>query len=235
MSNIAFNPAAYPKGLSKELIQRYIELGVPSYTIDGLLRYCGRFAVEHGYMTITCQGDSGSDIPGALCVQRVKELKIFDSDWDACRQAERDGTCFINDMDGLEKGYYIDTERNRAICKAALENNPNLRIENWLDPEDGGWGTRYQKYFFGEPETLDTPDTLEKAEADSMYEKYKLQWMLAQGYTLSDLISGMQAKLLAMDPESRLSLKTLYERWQDGCGFNGMIWPSFEEWQKSQI
>lgn len=231
MSNLAFNPAAYPKGLDKELVQRYIKLGVPSYTIDGLLRCCGHYAIEHGYMSITCQGDSGVDIPGALCIRHVKELKVFSSDWDACRQAEKDGVRFINDMDGLEKGCYIDTERNRNICKTALENNPSFRIEAWLDPEDGEWGTRYHQYFFGEPENPVAPAAPEpdNAEMKSMYEKYKLQWMLSHGYTLADLISGMQGQLLDIDPESTLLLNMLFDQWQNGRGFNGEIWPSFED------
>ena len=47
------------------------------------------------------------------------------------------------------------------------------------------------------------------------YERFKLEWMLAHGYTLKE------------SPE--LSLESIFHDWEFEYGFNTEIWPCFEE------
>ena len=118
--------------------------GVYDCTIKDMIRIYGVESIEKGY-TICVSDYSDSTIPNAYCIQRIDEVPVFDSDWDACRSAEKDGIKFINDVDGLEKGYYIDTVENRQICLHELSLHPELRVENWIEYDDE-WGFRYREY-----------------------------------------------------------------------------------------
>jgi len=108
--------------------------------------------VQKGYMQCRQEyyNESSAVIPKAMHIEHVPQLATFDCVWDACRQAEKDGIIFINDMEGLEKGFYVDTPENRKICADGLKQYPNLRIENWIDIEDGEWGSGYAEYFLKE-------------------------------------------------------------------------------------
>lgn len=64
------------------------------------------------------------------------------------------------------------------------------------------------------------------------YERYKLYWMLAHGYTLKDLVEQLQ---YAIDEETeafepRTSFQSLFDSWEFGVGFGGEIWPCFNEY-----
>lgn len=95
----------------------------------------------NGYGIFACY-NSDTCIEGAEVVEAIGELnEEFDygfecSDFKACRQAEIDGVKFINDIKGLEKGYYIDTPENRKLCIKELSEHPEYRIENWLFKEE---------------------------------------------------------------------------------------------------
>ena len=58
------------------------------------------------------------------------------------------------------------------------------------------------------------------------YERFKLEWMLAHGYTLKDLIDELE-QLRKESPE--LSLESIFHDWEFEYGFNTEIWPCFEE------
>jgi len=121
-----------PRFMSDESIKDYIRI----WGIDG---------VEKGYSIFNV---SGSDviIEDALTIEEIGELNYFDGDFKACRQAEKDGVKFINDIEGLEKGCYVDTPKNRKHCKEMLEKYPEYRIENWID-WDGDYGQMYSEVF----------------------------------------------------------------------------------------
>jgi len=92
--------------------------------------------VVNGYVVCAVY-NSDIIIEGAEIVECIDELVNehdygFKDDFGACRQAEKDGVKFINDIDGLEKGCYIDTPKNREICTEALKKYPEFRVENWL-------------------------------------------------------------------------------------------------------
>lgn len=64
------------------------------------------------------------------------------------------------------------------------------------------------------------------------YERYKLYWMLAHGFTLIDLIEQLQ---LMVDEDldgssTPTSLMSLFDDWEFGFGFDGEIWPCFNEY-----
>ena len=90
-----------------------------------------------------CISNGEYDIPGALQVDRIDCLGFFASIADALNQAELDGVAFINDIDGIEKGVYVDTPENREICKEALLKHPELHIENLLPK----MSVEYQKFY----------------------------------------------------------------------------------------
>ncbi len=58
------------------------------------------------------------------------------------------------------------------------------------------------------------------------YERFKLEWMLAHGYTLKNLIDELE-QLRKESPE--LSLESIFHDWEFEYGFNTEIWPCFEE------
>lgn len=124
------------KQLSQEKVKECLELG---WTLE---------QIEKGYDIFEVSG-SEDIINGALVVQLINDVAKFDSDWDACRQAEQDGIKFINDMDGLEKGCYIDTVENRKHCAEFLAKHPEYRIEHLIikEGENSQYYKRYKNYF----------------------------------------------------------------------------------------
>jgi len=59
------------------------------------------------------------------------------------------------------------------------------------------------------------------------YEKFKLQWMINHGYTLTDLINELEKM---RHEEDDMALQTLFADWEYGFGFSSEIWPCFEEY-----
>lgn len=135
-------------GLKPETYQSFLDRGFDDEDIKGIVNDWGVDDIERGYTTFRV---SGSDVvvEGALLVEAISEIGRYEDDFDACRQAEKDGVAFINDVDGLEKGCYIDTPENRALCVGMLKEHPEYRIENWLDA-DSDFGQKYVA-LFGNP------------------------------------------------------------------------------------
>lgn len=108
----------------------------------------GQSLVEKGYDIFEVSG-SNSVINGALVVEFINDVAKFNSDLEVCRQAELDGIKFINDIEGLEKGCYVDTEANRKHCLEFLKKHPDYRIENLIsiEGENSLYYQRYKKYF----------------------------------------------------------------------------------------
>ena len=120
-----------------------------------------REATINGYDAFGICGANDYEIDGALEICRVDDLyccKEFDygidDDWSACRQAESDGVKFINDVDGLEKGRYVDTPENRRRCEKYIEEHPDVRVENWLFKDKvSAWFRDVYINEFGNPNT----------------------------------------------------------------------------------
>lgn len=65
------------------------------------------------------------------------------------------------------------------------------------------------------------------------YEQFKMMWMLDHGFKLSDLISELD-KLHEDYYDKDVSIQTLFEDWEDECGFgSGSIWPCYDEFLTS--
>ena len=63
------------------------------------------------------------------------------------------------------------------------------------------------------------------------YEIFRLQWMIAHGYGIQDLINNLEDMIVEDQNESgvRTSLESLFRDWEYGIGFDGSIWPCYEE------
>lgn len=123
--------------LSKERINECLENG---WTIE---------QINKGYDVFEVQG-SKSVIDGALVVELIGDVGLFTSDFDACRQAEKDGIKFINDVYELEKGCYIDSPENRAHCLSMLEKHEEFKVSYLMKKsgEDSPYWTRYKNFFY---------------------------------------------------------------------------------------
>lgn len=71
-----------------------------------------------------------------------------------------------------------------------------------------------------------------KIDPQEAYEKYKLMWMLAHGYSLKDLIKELQDALDESDED--LSLQSIFEDWEFGIGFGSEIWPCYNEFLETE-
>lgn len=67
------------------------------------------------------------------------------------------------------------------------------------------------------------------------YERFKLLWMIQHGYSLEALARRLQSQLEAensIDPITDpldISVEGLFHEWEHEVGFDGMIWPCYEE------
>ena len=81
-------------------------------------------------------------------------------------------------------------------------------------------------------------DEISLQRARKAYERFKLQWMIDHGFTLSDLIACMEDLVCEdlSDCQVRTSLQSLFADWEYGLGFaGGSIWPCFEEYLQSDV
>ena len=63
------------------------------------------------------------------------------------------------------------------------------------------------------------------------YEIFRLQWMIEHGYSVLDLLKNLDAMIKEDQNESgvRTSLQSLFQDWEFGIGFDGAIWPCYQE------
>lgn len=72
--------------------------------------------------------------------------------------------------------------------------------------------------------------------ARQAYERFKLQWMQAHGYGLDDLIRNLESMIEEDQNESgvRTDLPSLFQDWEFGIGFDGTIWPCYQEFLENE-
>lgn len=67
----------------------------------------------------------------------------------------------------------------------------------------------------------------------SPYQKYQLEWMIAHGFSLDDLIAELTQVQYA-DPEDRDQVSTpvneLFAQFVEDVGFSGELWACEREW-----
>ena len=63
------------------------------------------------------------------------------------------------------------------------------------------------------------------------YEIFRLQWMIDHGYGILDFIKNLEAMIEEDQNESGVhtSLQSLFQDWEFGIGFDGSIWPCYQE------
>ena len=63
------------------------------------------------------------------------------------------------------------------------------------------------------------------------YELFRLQWMIDHGYGVLDLIKNLEAMIEEDQNETGVctSLYSLFQDWEFGIGFDGAIWPRYQE------
>ena len=61
------------------------------------------------------------------------------------------------------------------------------------------------------------------------YEQFKLQWMIDNGFTLSDLMEELD-KMQEENPDAAVS--SLFDDWEYGYGFASEVWPCYEEFME---
>ena len=132
--------------------ERREEYGRNGIGLDDLMVHVDDgWAIEdlaRGY--VITSSDSDVNVPDALCVEPIYTLGYFNN-WEACVRARKDGIRLIDDIPGLEKGYYIDTPKNRELCKEAIGKRPELRIESIFPKLDEDYRELYTKAY-GRPE-----------------------------------------------------------------------------------
>lgn len=71
----------------------------------------------------------------------------------------------------------------------------------------------------------------------SEYQKYQLEWMIAHGFSLQDLMMEL-TKLQYDDPEDSDMISTpvseLFDEWVSDIGFDSEIWACEDEWNECE-
>ena len=78
----------------------------------------------------------------------------------------------------------------------------------------------------------DIPFSWYDIEAYREYKKFKLQWLIDHGYVLEDVISVMQELYEEGDhyDNKGSSPLSLFKNFEQSYGFNGAVYPCFDEW-----
>lgn len=63
------------------------------------------------------------------------------------------------------------------------------------------------------------------------YEKYRLDWMIAHGHSIIELMKELEL-MRQEDPER--SLLSLFEDWEYGYGFSSEVWACYDEFLETE-
>ena len=63
------------------------------------------------------------------------------------------------------------------------------------------------------------------------YEKYRLDWMIAHGHSITELLLDLQL-MRHEDPESGLT--ALFRDWECDSGFGGEVWACYDEFMEAE-
>lgn len=65
----------------------------------------------------------------------------------------------------------------------------------------------------------------------SNYERFKLEWLISHGYSLTDLIHELSSAMIeAQKLQPDISLEDVFNEWENDTGFGGEIYPCYEEY-----
>lgn len=69
-------------------------------------------------------------------------------------------------------------------------------------------------------------------ETETLYERYKLAWMLDHGYTLKDLIDQLEE---LRQENINGDLHSIFDDWEFGYGFDSKIWAGYDEFVNNEL
>lgn len=75
-------------------------------------------------------------------------------------------------------------------------------------------------------------------DADELYRKYQLNWMIEHGFSINDLILSLYdySKEFTNHPVSlRNSIEYIFKDWENDNGFNGELWACRWEWEDNEL
>lgn len=85
---------------------------------------------KKGYFICVAEG-SDTIVPNVEHIERDDSLMKFENDYEAAKQAEKDGIKIIHDMEGVEDWTYIDTPENREAIAKYIQEHPEYDCRNW--------------------------------------------------------------------------------------------------------
>lgn len=116
------NPDESRENLDKELERVLIQMPDREFT-QFYNKYC-----EIVYAPTIC--NASDCIPDAIHIERIDEIiekiGVIDDvdDFEAAKIAQSDGIKLIDDIDGIYKNFYVDTEDNRKIIEEYITEHP---------------------------------------------------------------------------------------------------------------
>lgn len=63
------------------------------------------------------------------------------------------------------------------------------------------------------------------------YAKYQLDWMIAHGHSITELLRELEL-MRQEDPER--SILAMFEDWEYGFGFSGEVWACYDEFLETE-
>lgn len=63
------------------------------------------------------------------------------------------------------------------------------------------------------------------------YEKYQLDWMIAHGHSITELLRELEC-MRQEDPEQ--SIFAMFEEWEYSFGFGGEVWACYDEFLETE-
>lgn len=68
----------------------------------------------------------------------------------------------------------------------------------------------------------------------TIYEKYKLQWLIDHNYSINDLIQELEDYINQESSDIKINLSKAFEEWESNTGFNSEIYVCEEEYYDTE-
>lgn len=68
----------------------------------------------------------------------------------------------------------------------------------------------------------------------TIYEKYKLQWLIDHNYSINDLIQELEDYINQESSDIKINLSKAFEEWESNIGFKSEIYACEEEFNDAE-
>lgn len=68
----------------------------------------------------------------------------------------------------------------------------------------------------------------------TIYEKYKLQWLIDHNYSINDLIQELEDYINQESSDIKINLSKTFEEWESNIGFKSEIYACEEEFNDAE-